>query len=142
MLLPVNQTMKEKSKQPIILLVGEYGKENGFIKNWLESNNFSTREAVDVFEVLDEISDFTVRECPDIFMLQVKSQAADFDKINDLVQTFSDSSDILVASVSSKDGFINEKNNEKNISHRFSGVEANLNALLPALSRSAVGGDL
>jgi hypothetical protein len=120
--------MREKNKQPVILVVGECGKEYGFIKNWLESNNYSTRETADVFEVLDEISDFTLRQCPDVFMLQVNSRFSDFDfnKINDLVRTFSDSSNILVASVSCEE----KSADGVNISQQFSKTEANLNALL------------
>ena len=118
--------MREKNKQPVILVVGECGKEYGFIKNWLESNNYSTRETADVFEVLDEISDFTLRQCPDVFMLRVNSRFNDFNKINDLVQTFSDSSNILVASVSCEE----KSADGVNISHLFSKTEANLNALL------------
>lgn len=125
--------MREKSKQPVILIVGEYDNEYGFIKNWLESNNFLTRETADVFEMLDEISDFTVRRCPDVFMLQVDAKFNDFNEINNLVQTFSDSSDILVTHV------LNEEKSAdgRNSSQRFPKTEAKLNALLPALSRAA-----
>ncbi|MDQ3130454.1 MAG: hypothetical protein M3Q99_06805 [Acidobacteriota bacterium] len=125
--------MREKSRQPVILLVGDCGKEYDFIKNWLESNEFSTRETADVYEVLDEISDFTVRRCPDVFMLQATSQSGDFNEINELVQTFSDCSDILVACVSGEE----KSADSKNTSQPFSKTEANLNALLPALSRAA-----
>ncbi|HEY0657164.1 MAG TPA: hypothetical protein VGD05_01755 [Pyrinomonadaceae bacterium] len=125
--------MKEKSKQPVILLVGECDNEYGFIKNWLKSNNYLTRETSDVFEVLDEISDFTVRQCPDVFMLQVDSKFNDFNEINNLVQTFSDSSDILVSYVSSEEKSADVRNN----SQQFPKTEAKLNALLPALSRAA-----
>ncbi len=128
--------MRENNKKPVILVVGESVKEYGFIKNWLASNEYSTRETADVFEVLDEISDFTVRCCPDVFMLQTTSQSGDcneINEINELVQTFSDCSDILVACVSGEE----KSADGKDISQPFSKTEANLNALLPALSRAA-----
>jgi len=137
-ILPVEKIMRENSKKPIILVVGESVKEYGFIKNWLESNEYSTRETADVFEVLDEISDFTVRRCPDVFMLQTTSQSGDFNEINELVQTFSDCSDILVACVSGEE----KSADGKNTSQPFSKTEANLNALLPALSRAAANNGL
>jgi hypothetical protein len=126
--------MRNKSKQPVILVVEEFGKEYGFIKNWLETNNFSMRETADIFEVLDEISDFTMRGCPDVFMLRGNSDTSDFAKINELIQAFSDSSDILVTCVS------NEEKSADGVSvpQKLSKTEANLNALLPVLSRAAV----
>ncbi len=133
--------MRENNKKPVILVVGESVKEYGFIKNWLASNEYSTRETADVFEVLDEISDFTVRCCPDVFMLQTTSQFGDcneINEINELVQTFSDCSDILVACVSGEE----KSADGKDISQPFSKTEANLNALLPALSLAAANNGL
>ena len=130
----VRTTMRNKSKQPVILIVEEFGKEYSFIKNWLESNNLSTRETADIFEVLDEISDFTVRCCPDVFMLRGGSDTSEFSKINELVQAFSDSSNILV------NCFSNEEKSADglNVSQRFSKTEARLNALLlPEFSNAA-----
>lgn len=126
--------MRNKSKQPVILVVEEFGKEYSFIKNWLESNNLSTRETADIFEVLDEISDFTMRGCPDVFMLRGNSDTSDFAKINELIQAFSDSSDILVTCVSSEE----KSADGVSVLQKLSKTEAKLNALLPALSRAAV----
>ena len=97
--------MKQKvNHQSVILLVEECSKENVLIKDWLESNNFSTREATNVYDALDEISDFTVDHCPDVFMLPVSSPANDFATIEELVQIYSESGDILVTTFSDADG--------------------------------------
>ncbi len=125
--------MRANIKKPVILVVGQSVKEYGFVKNWLESKDYSTRETTDVYEVLDEISDFTVRRCPDVFMLQMNSQSGNFDEISELIQTFSDSPDILIARV-----FGEEKSADGDGSFQtFVKTEATLNALLPSLSRAA-----
>lgn len=123
---------KNRQRHPIILLVDECAEKNSFIKNWLELNDFSTRQTIDIFDVLDEIADFTMQKCPDVFMLPVNSpRGEDFNKIEELVQIYSDSNKILVATVS-------DENEGKTYNvQQFAGTEANLNALLPALSRTA-----
>lgn len=115
--------MKHNAKhQSVILLVEECSEENGSIKNWLESNNFFTRETTNVYDALDEISDFTVDRCPDVFMLPVGSPANDFSTIEELVQAYSETGEIVVATFSDADGigasrddfsrqFLNKKTN-------------------------------
>ena len=95
------------------------------------------RETPDIFDVLDEISDFTMQKCPDVFILPVSSPAGDdFKKIEELVQIYSDSANVLVATVSG------ENKGETHTVPHFAGTEANLNALLPSLSRTATAGIL
>ena len=96
--------MKQNIKQhPIILLVGQSSKENDLIKMLLESQNYSTRETANIFDALDEISDFTVDCCPDVFMLPVGSPATDFAAVKELVEVYSENGEILVATFSNEE---------------------------------------
>ena len=93
------------------------------------------RETLDIFDVLDEISDFTMQKCPDVFMLAVNSPTGDdFSKIEELVQVYSDSNNVSVATVSG------ESKGEMYSAQEFAGTEANLNALLPPLARTTAAG--
>lgn len=124
--------MKQKvNHQSVILLVEECSKENVLIKDWLESNNFSTRETTNVYDALDEISDFTVDCCPDVFMLPVGSPANDFATIEELVQTYSESGDIFVTTFSDADGV---GVNRDAFSQRFSNTKTSVNVLPQAVT--------
>jgi hypothetical protein len=127
--------MKHKSKQqPVILLVDGCDEKNNFIKDWLASNDFLMCETTDVLEALETISDFTLEHCPDVIMLHVDSPSNDFDKITEMVGVYSDSSDILIATLSGT----NKVNTEENLfTAQLSKPEANVNGFLPALSRDA-----
>jgi len=119
-------------KQSVILLVKECAEEKGFVKNWLEKNNFLTRETTDVFEALEEITDFTVSRCPDVVLLSVNSPAKDFDRISETIQLYTNSSEISVITLSG------EISNHKNyFNQQLSETGTNLGGLLPALSRTA-----
>jgi CheY-like chemotaxis protein len=126
--------MKQKTKQqPIILLIENYAEENSFIKNWLELNNLTTRETADVFDALEEITDFTVRRCADVFMMPVETSLdKDLARVKALVDAFSETDKIAVMSVSGRNRAA------QNSSRRFAATEANLNALLPGLANTAV----
>lgn len=122
--------MKQKvNHQSVILLVEECSKENVLIKNWLESNNFSTRETKNIYDALDEISDFTVDHCPDVFMLPVSSPVNDFATIEELVQIYSESGDIFVTTFSDADGI---GVNRDAFSQQFSNAKTNIDVLLRA----------
>jgi hypothetical protein len=119
--------MKQKvNHQSVILLVEECSKENVLIKNWLESNNFSTRETKNIYDALDEISDFTVDHCPDVFMLPVSSPVNDFATIEELVQIYSESGDIFVTTFSDADGV---GVNRDAFSRQFSSAKTNIDVL-------------
>ncbi len=128
--------MSENLRQnSVILLVDECAETNVFIKNWLESKNVSMRETVDIFDVLDEISDFTMEKCPDVFMLPMSSSADDdFAKIEETIEMFSDLQNVTVTRLLSNGE--NESVGDYN-GQQFAGTEANLNLLFPTLSRTA-----
>lgn len=56
---------------PVILLLGKRLKTNDEVDAWLAKSRFSAHEATDVFQALERISDFTVREAPDVVYLHV-----------------------------------------------------------------------
>ena len=119
--------MKRNVKQhPIILLVGKSSKENDLIKSLLESENYFTRETANIFDALDEISDFTAANCPDVFMLPVSSPVSDFETIKELVEVYSENGEILVTTFS--DTYDADSGGSFFSSPQISGIKTSVNA--------------
>ena len=79
---------------PVILLLEDrLSDDSRFIRQWLSDSRYMTCEAQNAFEVLEEISDFTTRERPDVIILNVESSNNDLRSIRDIVKLGSDDPD-------------------------------------------------
>jgi DNA-binding response OmpR family regulator len=77
--------MNSQTHPSVILLMGNSAEaENSSVRFWLEQSRFNTREAADILQALDFISDFTDRERPDVVLLEVDSPAEDFKRFRNL----------------------------------------------------------
>lgn len=77
----------ETTHQPVILLIdGSAAADNRFIKRWFQKSRFLTCEATDIFQALEEISDFTMPQRPDVILLEVASMPNDFQVVKRLTQ--------------------------------------------------------
>lgn len=57
---------------PVILLMdNEVSTERTAVREWFENSRFATLKASDVFEALEEISDFTMKKRPDVILVDV-----------------------------------------------------------------------
>ena len=61
--------------QPVILLLGKRRAKRDEVDTWLEESKYSTCEATDVFQVIEQLSDFTVGESPDVVFLHIDREA-------------------------------------------------------------------
>lgn len=78
----------ECSHPPVIILLDGKAKiENGPIKNWLRQSRFTTCEAADLLCLMEEISDYTLSERPDVFVLEADSIDDDLDLIQQFIRT-------------------------------------------------------
>ena len=70
---------------PVILLLG---KRSGgdTVDRWLEESHYRTWEAFDVFELLDQVSDFTVRDRPDVVFIHVGATTEEQDLARSLIE--------------------------------------------------------
>jgi DNA-binding response OmpR family regulator len=85
---------------PVILLLENGTSPDGeFIRQWLSDSRFMTCEAYDAFEALEEISDFTVRNRPDVIILNVDSSENDLSSIREIVKCGSDDQDLAIISM-------------------------------------------
>lgn len=81
---------KSVNQTAIILLDGKFTEDNEIIKNWFKQSRFLTNETNDIFEVIEEISDFTVVSRPDVVLLEVDSLKDDFFIIRNMMRDFSE----------------------------------------------------
>ena len=77
---------------PVILLLGP--SENDKVDQWLERSPYSTHEVSDSFQALEQISDFTVRNRPDVIFYHVDSVTDELPFMQTIVAT--DDSDIPI----------------------------------------------
>jgi hypothetical protein len=72
---------------PVILLLGKRRPNHDEIDQWLAESRYSTCEATNVFQALEEISDFTVGECPDVVFLHVDRLQNELELLENMLDT-------------------------------------------------------
>jgi CheY-like chemotaxis protein len=70
---------------PVILLVDSAGSVGIPAREWLQQSRFQTWEAMNAFEALEGISDFTLRSRPDVILLSVESVKDNFRLLSELL---------------------------------------------------------
>jgi DNA-binding response OmpR family regulator len=116
----------EAGNQPVILLVDESAQNSEFIKRWLCKNEFMTCEAADIFQALEQVSDFTVRQCPDVILLEDNSLPADLIK-----EVFQASFGVQSVSI------IALSNQQNDLSGSLAHLKQRLDKALPRMSHAA-----
>jgi len=61
--------MKERSLPVVLMIDKGMTAERRALAAWLADSRFSSCDAVDMFEVISEMADFTVRDNPDVIVL-------------------------------------------------------------------------
>jgi len=70
---------------PVILLLDKRASaDRSDVINWFDNSRFSTCEASNVFEALDELSDFTIKERPDVVLVNVESCETELSLMRDM----------------------------------------------------------
>jgi hypothetical protein len=125
----------ETKHQPVILLLdGSPSADNKFIKRWFEKSRFLTFEASDIFDALEEISDFTVSQRPDVVLLEVASMRHDFQFIKRMTHTDMGPNELLIFAFSEGGKIVNDGDCfEGNLAQ----LEAKLNRMIPPCSETS-----
>ena len=76
---------KEFKHLPAIILLNRARRGYGQTKERLHASRFRTCEAVSVFDALESISDFTLRDRPDVVLLDVDSVTDDFTLLTEIL---------------------------------------------------------
>jgi hypothetical protein len=83
----------------LLLLAGDSSKK-GNVRLWLTNSGFVTWEAKDVCHALEEISDFTVKERPDVVLLEVPALPECFDTFRSNFEISADGNEFSVLALS------------------------------------------
>lgn len=72
---------------PVIFVVeNNYKTKEAQVREWLDHSRFVTGEAHEIFDILDDISDFTNESRPDVYMIEVDSLLSDLPGITQFVR--------------------------------------------------------
>jgi hypothetical protein len=120
----------ETTHQPVILLLdGSPSADNKFIKRWFEKSRFLTFEAGDIFDALEEISDFTMTQRPDVVLLEVPSMRHDYQFIKKMTHSEMGLSEMLIFAFSEGGKIVDDCDCfEGNLAQ----LEAELNRMIPS----------
>jgi chemotaxis response regulator CheB len=66
---------------PAILLIAKDRHDRAPEKEWLKQSRFRTWEAMNVFDALEGMTDFTLKNRPDVVVLNVEPMPMDFDLV-------------------------------------------------------------
>ena len=71
---------------PVIVLLPKESSASDPFDRWLEESRYRAWEATDVFQLLDQMSDFTVRKRPDVVFMHVGATTEEQDFARSLIQ--------------------------------------------------------
>jgi hypothetical protein len=80
---------------PVILLLGKRSASGDEVDEWLARSPYSTTEAVDVFQALEHITDFTVESPPDVVFLHVDSFEAEMATLENMLDVTDNGASVL-----------------------------------------------
>jgi len=88
---------------PVILLMDKRtSADRSDVENWFSNSRFSTCEASNVFEALEELSDFTIKQRPDVVLLNVDSCGSELSLMRDMAGM----EDLTIMSLSALGGWL------------------------------------
>jgi hypothetical protein len=120
-------TKKERSLPVVLMVEKNMAGERQALADWLESSRFLACNAVDVFDAMEELADFTVCDRPDVIVLDVDSSSENADLLRSIMTSGRNEPRILT--------FSNDVSRSRNCSN-LSALSAHLNTLIPEQSHS------
>jgi DNA-binding response OmpR family regulator len=114
---------EQRSVPVIVLMDKDSSNDQAMIRQWFEDSRFATYESSNVFEALEQLSDFTIRKRPDVVLLDVDCCEDDLSIVREV-------SDLPVMALSGKAAPKNS--NGRQSSYRsFGQVVSQLNEMIP-----------
>jgi DNA-binding response OmpR family regulator len=78
----------EHKYAPVVLMIEKDNTGAGrAAREWIENSRFQACDADNIFEALEGMSDFTVRNRPDVIVLDVESCCNDFQRVRNAFDT-------------------------------------------------------
>jgi CheY-like chemotaxis protein len=115
---------------PVVLLLDKREKDIDSVDEWLAESRYTSSEAADVVQVLEQLSDFTVRERPDLVFVHVDSLASDLSALRKLTKTNVDEPDVPILTFGAEDA-------TRDLSSRFATLANQLDRFIPHRGKTA-----
>jgi CheY-like chemotaxis protein len=95
--------------QSVILLLDGKAANIRLVKEWFKKSRFLTSETTHIFQAVEELSDFTVRSCPDVILLEVDSLEDFFFAYKNILHSSFEGNELLICALSDSGKTINHK---------------------------------
>ena len=115
-----------KQHPPVLLLLGERTQVSDTIDKWLAESRYSAFEAMDVFQALEQVSDFTLGDRPDVIYLHSDSAGHDARSVHTIVTSYTDESEIPI--IDFEDGSLA---NDEELEKAIAGLICQLDEFIP-----------
>ena len=117
---------------PVIVLLDKLSGSGNTVDRWLEESRYRTWEASDVFQLLDQVSDYTVRNRPDVVFMHVGSTTAEQDFTRSLIEAGTCEAGFHVIDLTAS-----TSKNERDLSTTISTLKYQLDQFIPQNNASA-----
>lgn len=112
----------------ILLLDGKSNQGNDFMKEWLDESPFITNESTNFFDLLEDLSDFTMRSRPDVVLFEAKSLKSDYFLLRQMMKSYTENDEFPILALSDSGKVVNDK---LCFEGNFAEVKAQLTKVLP-----------
>lgn len=114
---------------PVILLISkQQTRQRAAVDKWLTDSRYTTCEAADAFQALEQLADFTTGERPDVIFLHVDSGDADMRVMQTIVATPAGEADIPIIDFASE---ITLSPNDKDFEKAIADLVCRLDQFIP-----------
>lgn len=112
----------------ILLLDGKSNQGNEFMKEWLDESPFVTNESTDFFDLLEDLSDFTMGLRPDVVLFEAKSLKNDYFLLRQMMKSYTENDEFPILALSDSGKVVNDN---FCFEGNFAEVKAQLTKVLP-----------
>jgi DNA-binding response OmpR family regulator len=100
----------DKTNSTVILLLdGKSNQSNEFMKEWLDESPFVTNESTDFFDLLEDLSDFTMGLRPDVVLFEAKSLKNDYFLLRQMMKSYTENDEFPILALSDSGKVVNDK---------------------------------
>lgn len=107
------------SSSPTVLLVDESGNDNYLMRSWFETNGYDFRQANDVYDAFEELTDMTLEKQPSMILLNSCSADASRSWLMDSLQEFASKKNLAIINLTAN----NHKKPFENSDNQFIELE-------------------
>lgn len=123
---------------PTVLLIDELGADCYSMKSWFETNGYNVREAKDVYNILEEMTDMTLELRPSMILLNSYLSVQDCSWVMTSLREFVAAHEVPIVSLSAREGKSNSLDTDEHFVQieNFDSLKHLMQTLLPVYSQA------